>query len=102
MWFRLRVGKHSIAMTNGVLQLVGSILPVSGTFQDVGTNTFNLLATLPNTSSIQLWNGSAFVSYTKTSSGFTQGGIPSNPSYTVGQGFFVKAKTFTNWVQNLQ
>jgi hypothetical protein len=94
-------GQSSIGLTNGILELVGSVLPVGGNFNDVGTNTLNLIATLPNTSSIQLWNGSTFVVYTKTSAGFTQGGVPSNPPYTAALGFFVKAKTATNWVQNL-
>jgi hypothetical protein len=81
----------------GSFVLVGSILPVSGTFNDVGTNAFNLIASLPNKSSIQIWNGSSFTPYTKGASGFSP-----NPSISVGQGFFVKSATATNWVQTLQ
>jgi hypothetical protein len=72
-------------------------LPVSGTFNDVGTNTLNLSATLPNKSTVQVWNGSSFSVYTKTSSGFA-----GSPAYSVGQGFFVKSASATNWVQTLQ
>jgi len=89
-------GQSSLAMTAGQLQLVGSILPISGNFNDAGTNTLNLFATLPNHSAIQTWNGSGFVSITKTSSGFA-----GNPVYTVAEGFFVKASTNSAWTQNL-
>ena len=88
---------NALPMTAGQLQLVGSILPVSGNFNDTGTNTFNLISGLPNHSSIQTWNGSGFVPVTKTSSGFA-----GNPAYTVGEGFFVKASTNSVWVQTLQ
>lgn len=87
---------------SGVLELVGSPLPVSGTFQDVGTNSLNLYATLPNKSTVQFWNGAGFTAYSKTSSGFTLSGAPSNPNYTVGQGFFVKGSGAFSWVQTLQ
>jgi hypothetical protein len=81
----------------GTLVLVGSTLPVSGTFNDVGTNTLNLIATLPNKSQVQLWNGSGFTGYTKGASGFSP-----NPSFSVGQGFFIKSASATNWIQTLQ
>jgi len=90
-------GSSTNALPSGVFALVGSTLPVSGTFNDVGTNTLNLNASLPNKSSVQIWNGSSFVTYAKTSSGFT----PTNPTYSVGQGFFVKSASATNWVQTL-
>jgi hypothetical protein len=89
-------GPSSLPMTAGQLQLVGSILPVSGNFNDTGTNTLNLIAGLPNHSAIQTWNGSGFVSITKTSTGFA-----GNPGYSVAQGFFVKASTNSVWTQNL-
>jgi len=84
----------------GLFVLVGSTLPVGGTFDDVGTSTLNLIATLPNKSTIQIWNGAgnAFTPYSKTASGFT----PSNPALSVGQGFFIKSASATNWVQTLQ
>jgi len=76
--------------------LVGSILPVGGNFNDVGTNTFNLAATLPNKSTVQLWNGTGFVGYGKTSAGFA-----GNPPYAVGEGFFISSAGATNWIQTL-
>jgi len=79
------------------LALVGSVLPVSGTFNDVGTNAFNLNATLPNKSSVQVWNGSGFTAYVKTATGFA-----GSPAYTAGQGFFVNSASAVNWVQTLQ
>jgi hypothetical protein len=85
------------ALPASALVLVGSALPVSGNFNDVGTNAFNLNATLPNKSTIQIWNGSGFSPLTKTSSGFS-----GNPAYSVGQGFFVKSASAVSWVQTLQ
>jgi len=79
-------GSATNALPGGVLALVGSQLPVAGTFGDLGTNSFNLAATLPNKSTVQLWNGAGYTIYTKTTAGFT----PSVPPYTPGQGFFVK------------
>jgi hypothetical protein len=81
----------------GTFVLVGSSLPVSGTFNDVGTNTINLIATLPNKSAIETWNGTSFVTFGKSASGFTP-----NPPLSVAQGFFVKSASATNWVQTLQ
>jgi hypothetical protein len=88
------------ALPAGLFALVGSTLPVGGTFNDVGTNSLNLSATLPNKSTVQIWNGAgnSFTPYSKTASGFT----PSNPPYTVGQGFFVKSASAVNWNQTLQ
>jgi hypothetical protein len=85
------------ALPANALVLVGSVLPVSGNFNDAGTNTLNLVATLPNKSTIQLWNGSGFTAISKTSAGFA-----GNPAYTPGQGFFIKSASATNWVQTLQ
>jgi len=81
----------------GTLALIGSKLPVSGNFNDVGTNSFNLNASLPNKSTVQLWNGSGFTSYTKGATGFT-----ANPAYTTAMGFFVNSASAANWVQTLQ
>jgi hypothetical protein len=81
----------------GALVLVGSTLPVGGTFNDVGTNAFNLIATLPNKSQIQVWNGTGFNALTKAAAGFSP-----NPALSVAQGFFVKSVSATNWVQTLQ
>jgi hypothetical protein len=78
------------------LVLVGSTLPVGGTFNDVGTNTINLIATLPNKSQIQVWNGTGFTPLTKGATGFSP-----NPALSVAQGFFVKSVSATNWTQTL-
>jgi hypothetical protein len=78
------------------LILVGSTLPVGGTFNDVGTNTLNLIATLPNKSQIQTWNGTGFTGFTKGAAGFSP-----NPSLSVAQGFFIKSASATNWTQTL-
>jgi len=80
----------------GALVLVGSTLPVGGTFNDVGTNTINLIATLPNKSSIQIWNGTGFTLVSKGAAGFSP-----NPSLSVAEGFFVKSLSATNWTQTL-
>jgi hypothetical protein len=89
--------QSAVNLPAGTLVLVGSTLPVGGTFNDVGTNAFNLIATLPNKSVIQTWNGTGFVPFSKTATGFSP-----NPPLSVAQGFFVKAATSTNWVQTLQ
>lgn len=89
-------GSVTNAIPGGVFVLVGSALPVGGTFNDVGTNAFNLIATLPNKSSVQLWNGSSFTQYGKGAAGFSP-----VPNYSVGQGFFLKSASSTNWVQTL-
>jgi hypothetical protein len=89
--------QSSTAFPAGALVLVGSTLPVSGTFNDVGTNAFNLIATLPNKSSVQIWNGTGFTFFSKGAAGFSP-----NPPLSVGQGFFVKSVSATNWVQTLQ
>jgi len=75
------VGYVNQVLPSGSLQLVCNPL-------DNGTNTGNdVFATLPNKSQVQLWNGTGFTAYTKTSSGFTQGSSLSNPSLPVGGGF---------------
>jgi hypothetical protein len=89
--------QSSVALPAGALVLVGSTLPVGGTFNDVGTNAFNLIATLPNKSTVQTWNGTGFTLLTKTATGFA-----GNPALSVAQGFFVKSVSATNWTQTLQ
>jgi hypothetical protein len=89
--------QSTVALPANTLVLVGSTLPVGGTFNDVGTNALNLISTLPNKSSIQVWNGSGFTLIGKSASGFSP-----NPSLSVAQGFFVKSVSNTNWVQTLQ
>jgi hypothetical protein len=87
----------SVNLPANTLVLVGSTLPVAGTFNDVGTNTINLIATLPNKSALETWNGSGFNVIAKTSTGFA-----GNPPLSVAQGFFLKSASATNWTQTLQ
>jgi hypothetical protein len=89
--------QSTVALPANTLLLVGSTLPVAGNFNDTGTNTFNLNATLPVKSSVQIWNGTGFTAVSKTSTGFV-----GNPPLAVAQGFFVKSVSATNWVQTLQ
>ncbi|MEJ0089551.1 MAG: hypothetical protein WDM80_07380 [Limisphaerales bacterium] len=90
-------GNSTNSLPSGTFVLVGSALAVGGTLNDVGTNALNLIATLPNKSSIQLWDvaSQSFVLSSKGSSGFTP-----NLPYVVGQGFFLKSNSATNWVQS--
>jgi hypothetical protein len=89
--------QSSATLPAGTLVLVGSTLPVAGSFNDVGTNSFNLISTLPNKSTIQVWSGTSFTPFTKGASGFS-----GTPGYTPGEGFFIKSFSATNWVQTLQ
>ncbi len=80
-------------------QLVGSPLPIAGTLTDAGPDTINLGAVLPNKSVIEVWDpvGQTFNSATKVS-----GVWNTNFTIGVGQGFFINAKSATNWTQVLQ
>jgi len=90
-------GQTNKALTPG-LALVGSPVPFAGNLNDAyGTNSLNLGAQLPNKSSVQVWNGSSFSLSTKTNGAWTV-----NFSLGVAQGFFVNAKSATNWTQTLQ
>jgi len=87
----------TVNLPANALVLVGSVLPVSGTFNDVGTNTVNLIATLPNKSLLETWNGTGFTVLSKTSTGFA-----GSPALSVAEGFFLKSVSATNWTQTLQ
>jgi hypothetical protein len=89
--------QSTVNLPANTLVLVGSTLPVSGTFNDVGTNTINLIATLPNKSALQVWNGTGFTVLSKTSAGFS-----GSPTLSVAQGFFLKSASATNWTETLQ
>lgn len=88
---------NSVAFPPGVFALVGSPIPFSGTLTDSGPNTLNLGDTLPNKSSIQVWNGNGFTSASKIAGAWT-----TNLTISVGQGFFVKSAGTTNWSQTIQ
>jgi hypothetical protein len=91
-------GSSTNNFPSGTFVLVGSALPVGGTLNDLGTNTFNLTATLPNKSSIQTWDvvNQTFISASKGSAGFSP-----NLNIAPGQGFFLNSNGATNWVQTL-
>jgi len=88
---------NSLALPSG-FSLIGSPVPIAGTLADSGVNTLNLGNTLPNKSTIQVWNGTGFVGTSKA------GGTWGNPGLQIGvaQGFFVNLPSPTNWVQTLQ
>jgi len=78
--------------------LVGSQVPYAG---DAATDTnINLLATLANKSQLLGWDP---VSQSYTPADIKAGGsFPTNFPVAVGQGFFIKNNTATNWIQSLQ
>lgn len=87
---------NSMALPTG-FSLVGSMIPVAGTLTDAGPNTLNLGNSLPNKSTVQTWDGTKFVVSGKTASGWD-----TPLTIGVGEGFFVKPYTATNWSQTLQ
>ncbi len=91
-------GSSTNGLPAGTFVLVGSSLAVGGTLNDVGTNSLNLIATLPNKSSLQTWDipTQAFVIASKSASGFT----PNLPITPISQGFFLKSNGATNWIQS--
>jgi hypothetical protein len=94
-------GTNSMALAANVLQLVGSPAAFAGTLtnaSDNGTNSLNLGATLPKNSQIQTWNNGFSLAATKS---LVTGQWNANPTFSVGQGFFVKPGSATNWVQTL-
>jgi hypothetical protein len=95
-------GTNSVALTGGVLQFVGSVLPVGGSITndvDQGQNALNLGSALAKGSLIQVWNGSGYTAASRGS--FGAGTWSSNLTFSVGQAFFVKAGASTNWSQSL-
>jgi hypothetical protein len=76
--------------------LVGSTFPYSGTLTDTGDGSLNLGPALANQSQVEVWTGTGYQLATKQLGNWT-----TNLSVSVGQGFFVKSKNATNWVQSL-
>jgi hypothetical protein len=88
-------GYTTNSLPAGLFILSGSTIPFSG---DLNDTNLNLGPSLPNKSVIDVWNsdGSGFTVCNKA------GGIwTPNVTITPGEGFFVVAKTATNWVQTL-
>jgi hypothetical protein len=77
----------------GAFVLSGSIIPFTG---DLNDTNLNLGTTLPNKSVIDVWNGNGFTACNKAGGVWTP-----NVTITNGEGFFIVAKTATNWVQTL-
>jgi hypothetical protein len=76
--------------------LLGSPFPIGGDLTNSGDSTLNLGTVLVNQSVVEIWNGVGFQTATKVA-----GNWNTNLNLSVGQGFFVKAKTGTNWVESL-
>jgi hypothetical protein len=77
--------------------LIGSPVPIAGTLTNSGPNSLNLGNTLPNKTTIQVWNGTGYTGTSKAGGSWGQ-----NLSIDVGQGFFVNLPFATNWSQTLQ
>jgi len=93
---------NTTALTANIYTLVGSTLPVSGTITnavDQGPNTLNLGSCLAKGSIIQIWNGSGFTTVSRALIG--AGIWSTNPTITVGEGFFLSSPATTNWQQTL-
>jgi hypothetical protein len=81
------------ALTAGTFVLAGSTIPFTG---DLNDTNLNLGPSLPNKSTIEVWNGNGFTTCNKAAGVWTP-----NVTITNGEGFFIVAKTATNWVQTL-
>jgi len=93
-------GTNDLPMT-GLFQLVASRLPVAGTITnaaDQGVNTLNL-ANLPKGTLIQIWNGAGYTPISRSLLG--AGAWSGSTNISVGQGFFIRTGTTTNWEQTL-
>jgi len=80
--------------------LLGGAIPYSGNLTDAyNTASFNLGATLPNKSSVQVWDANAqtFIGTTKAG-----GAWGTNITIVPAQGAFIKSAGATNWVESLQ
>jgi hypothetical protein len=77
--------------------MLGAVIPIAGVLTDSGANTLNLGTSLPNGSSINIWNGTGFSGATKA-----KGSWNSNLSIPVAGGFFVTPFSATTWKQYLQ
>jgi hypothetical protein len=88
-------GSVSNTLAGGVYSLVSSPIPYAADLNDTN-NTLNL-STLPNKTSIQIWNGSSFTGSSKSAAGWTP-----DQNLSVGQGFWVEPPSSgATWVQTL-
>lgn len=74
--------------------LVGSQIPYAG---DLTDTNLNLGPSLPNRSSIQIWDNSGAGSFSSVSK--VLGSWSANPTIQVGEGVFVQSPSATDWVQ---
>jgi hypothetical protein len=91
---------NSVALPANSFVLLGGAVPYTGALADpYNTASLNLGATLPNKSSVQVWDAAAqgFVL-----SGKALGNWSSNIVINPGQGAFIKSASATNWVESLQ
>jgi len=92
-------GTNNLALSAGVYQFVGSVLPVSGSISnavDQGISSLNLGSSLPNGSKVLTWNGSGWNTATKN---LATGKWTANPTISVGQGILVLPAGATTWTQ---
>jgi hypothetical protein len=91
-------GTNSTSLPGGVFSLVGSAVPFSGLLTDAGQNTLNLGPSVPNATQVQVWNGTGFTVISKNP---PLGTWSSNPTISVGQGFFIRPPITSTWSQSL-
>jgi hypothetical protein len=87
-------GTNTTALPAGYI-LVGSKTPIGGTLNDTGNNTLNLGGVLPNKSQVLTYDNSGSGSYITATKG--SGVWNTNLQLNVGQGFFVRSQSATNW-----
>lgn len=80
-------------LTAGVLTLVGSALPVTGT---LNTSAALGLSNAPQNSILYKWNGSGYDTITKPKSVWSP-----DVTINVGESFFIKPSSNFNWIQSL-
>jgi len=84
----------------GGYSLVGSPYPIAGGHTNVGLNTLNFAAALPNKSQVVTYDSgtASYLTATKLASGWN-----ANFNIGVGQGFFIKNNTNITlpWIQNV-
>jgi hypothetical protein len=94
-------GSNSIPLVAGQFILAGGAIPYTGNLTDAyNTASLNLGASLPNKSSVQVWDvpTQAFIGTTKGG-----GAWGTNITIVPGQGAFIKAGAAgSNWVESLQ
>jgi len=95
---------NSVAINSGsgLFYLRGGAIPYSGSLTDAyNTASFNLGASLPNKSSVQVWDAAAqtFIGASKSFGSWNQ-----NIQLSPGQGMFINNNSGnpTNWIESLQ